>query len=339
VLRTVAMERGVERIVDHVTEVTQHENGDIAALKTRDGRTVEADFFIDCTGFAALLIEKTLKEPFVDFTDRLLCDRAVACQIPLTGEPPRPYTTCTAKSSGWMWEIDLTSRRGTGYVYSSQYISDEDAEAELLAHINPDGKYQNLQTRKLMMRIGRRRNAWVGNCCAIGLSAGFLEPLESTGIHLIELGVQMLVDYLGEGEARGPLQDYYNRMMSDIYEEIADFIQLHYIFNKRYGEPFWDAYRNPVLSDTLKEQMQVWKHRMPSRNDFRARVNVFDGYNICAVMGGLNALPEHATMAPYIDLEHSQQLLANIARLREEAVRVYPSHADILKKYRIPEMA
>ena len=334
-LRTIAMERGVERIIDHVTSVKQHEGGDIAALETRDGRTISGDFFIDCTGFAALLIEKTLKEPFVDFTDRLLCDRAVACQIPLTDAPPRPYTTCTAKSAGWMWEIDLTSRRGTGYVYSSKFISDEDAEAELLAHINPDGQYKDLTPRRLQMRIGRRRRSWVNNCVAIGLSGGFLEPLESTGIHLIELGVQILVDYLGEGEARAPLRDYYNNILADVYEEIADFIQLHYIFNKRYGEPFWDAYRKPVLSENLQEQLKVWAHRMPSRNDFRARVNVFDGYNLCAVIGGLQALPAQATMAPYIDLEHSEALLANIARLREEAIKIFPSHADILKKYRM----
>ncbi len=337
-LRTVAMERGVERIVDHVTNVKQAENGDITALETRDGRTVEGDFFIDCTGFAALLIEKTLKEPFVDFTDRLLCDRAIACQIPLTGEAPRPYTTCSAQTAGWTWEIDLTSRRGTGYVYSSQFISDDDAEAELLAFINPDGKHKDLTTRRLQMRIGRRRNCWVNNCVAIGLSAGFIEPLESTGIHLIELGVQVLVDYLGEGEAMPPLRDYYNQILGGVYEEIADFVQLHYIFNKRYGQPFWDAYRQPSLSPNLQEQMKVWAHRMPSRNDMRARVNVFDGYNYCAVMGGLGALPKNGTMSPFIDLKNSKMLLDQIAQMRAEALRAFPPHAEILKKYKM-EMA
>src|SRR5262249_21946284 len=162
---------------------------------------LRADFFIDCSGFSGLLIERCLGEPFESWSDYLLCDRAVACQLPHIADPPqiRPYTTATAKEAGWIWEIDLFTRRGSGYVYSSRHSSSERAARVLCEHlgVNPD----TAPLRHLGMRIGQRRQMWVRNCLSLGLSAGFIEPLESTGIHFIELGLGLFLDYAGGGEA------------------------------------------------------------------------------------------------------------------------------------------
>ncbi len=337
-LREIAMERGVERFIDHVVKVNRTEDGDITSIDTRDGRKLEADLFIDCTGFRAVLIEGAMGEPFIDYTDRLFCDRAIAGQIDFApGALPRPYTVASAKSAGWIWEIDLYHRTGMGYVYSSKFIDDDAAEAEMRAHIHPAIRDQ-LEPRRIQMRIGRRNKLWVNNCVAIGLSGGFIEPIESTGIHLCELGLIHLVDYIAEGSAREPLQRKYNALMRDVYDEIVNFIQLHYVFNKRHGQPFWDAYRDPaVRTPALAEQLEIWAHRMPTLTDLKSRINIFDFWNFFAVMGGVGALPASGNnISPFLNLKTSEGLMGHLAATRAQAVRATIPHVDILRKMRVP---
>jgi tryptophan halogenase len=335
-LREVAIERGVRRIEDTIVGVERAETGDMRALMTATGNRVEGDLFIDCSGFHARLIEQELGEPFRGYSDKLLCDRAIACQVPYEDEgfDPRSYTTCTAQSAGWTWEIDLWSRRGTGYVYSSQFISDEDAQRELLAHIGPTPA--KLSPRKIEMRIGRRDRFWVNNCVAIGLSGGFLEPLESTGIHLIELGLTLLVDHLGEGPARAPLSARYNKVMRDTYDHVADFIMLHYVLNGRRGQLFWDHCREKmVLPESLREKLEIWSYRAPITTDIEAPVRVFDAFSYMAIMAGLHVFPPFGNaQSPFLRLQDSAAALDQLLSHRKAAAENAPAHKDMVQRLR-----
>ena len=332
-LRDVAMERGVERVVDHVETVRLNDEGEIAELVTRDGRAVAGDFFIDCTGFQALLIGKTLGGSFVSYAGHMLCDRAVVCQTKLK-TAPRPYTTATAKSAGWTWGIDLFSRQGNGYVYSSKFISDEDAERELLDHLS-DAEIIT-SPRRIEMKVGRFEDVWIKNCLAVGLSAGFIEPLESTGIHFIELALGLFVDYFAEGPALSPLSRKYNQVIRQTYDEVTNFVLIHYILNNRRGLPFWDHYREKVLLPAkLVEQLQVWAYKIPSRTDLESKISIFDGTNYFFIMAGLNTLPPFGNnLSTIINKERSLAVMEEIRRTREVAVEASPAHAEILQKIR-----
>jgi len=335
-LRETAETRGVQRIVGTVTSADLEEDGSIGSVVLADGREIEGDLFVDCSGFRGLLIEGALGAPFESYNDRLLCDRAVACQVPFVegDAAPRAFTTATAQAAGWTWEIDLSSRRGTGYVFSSKFASDDEAIATLLRHVNrPD---LDLAPRVIPMKVGRRPTPWVKNCVAIGLSAGFLEPLESTGIHLIELGLRVLVDHLAIGQQPDPLRQQYNALMSETYEEIADFLMMHYIFNGRRGEPFWDHYRDHVaLPPSLVRKLELWAHKVPTVTDLKARIRVFEGFSFFAILAGLQTLPPYgANVTPFIDLADSAKALDAIRSHRQLAERAVPAHAEMVQKIR-----
>jgi flavin-dependent dehydrogenase len=335
-LRTTATERGVDRVLGTVVSVDQDEDGSIAALHLKDGREIEGDLFIDCSGFRSLLIERVLASPFESFSDRLLCDRALACQVPFAdaSTTPRCYTTATAQSAGWTWEIDLNARSGIGYVYSSRFASDDEANITLLNHIGrPD---LDLVPRMIDMKVGCRPRPWVKNCVAIGLSAGFLEPLESTAIHLAELGLRVLVDHLATSDAQEPLRDHYNALMSDAYGEVADFLVMHYVFNGRRGEPFWDYCRdNLTLPPRLIEKLRIWAWKVPSVTDIGARIKLFDGFSYMAIMAGMNALPPYGgNLSGFVDLNESAAVLDQVRELRALAVRSSPPHKEMVQKLR-----
>ena len=335
-LRKVGIERGVEHVVDNVLDVNLDDRGNIASLVTEKSGVLAADFFIDCTGFQALLIEKHLKEPFVSFSDTLLCDAAVAMQLPHGEEPPRirPYTTATAKSAGWIWEIDLFSRRGNGYVYSSRHQSEDEATSLLLSHLGV-GEAQ-AAPRHLRMRVGHRRQSWVKNCVAIGLSGGFIEPLESTGIYLIEHALWMLVDYIGAGQAAPVLAKQFNRNFANLYRELHDFVQLHYLLTMREDTKFWSDYKNEVpLSDALRAKMELWQCKMPSVGDLEGKQSLFGPHNYFFILAGMNFLPPlGANITPYIDPATSTKALQQIQTVREQALKVTPDHYDAIKNLR-----
>lgn len=335
-LRDVSVSRSVRHIVDTITSVNVTDGSTITGVVTKANGTIEGDFFIDCSGFVALLIEKALGEPFIGMSDTLLCDRAIACQVP---HPPgstvrRSYTTSTAKSAGWIWDIDLYSRRGTGYVYSSQFISDDDAEAELRAHLGPVGS--QAQTRKLRMRVGHRHRPWVGNCLAVGLSSSFIEPLESTGIHLVELALSMFLDYMDGNRDTAVLRDKYNAVMSSQFHELADFIVMHYVTTLRDDTPFWQAYRNDVRpSQALAEKLALWQHKLPTVADLPERVNLFGPHNYFSVLAGMRTLPVRGmSMRPYIGREMSEQAAAFVEKMRAGAIASAPDHYEFTKKLR-----
>jgi len=269
-LRDFSTPRGVTHYLDHVIDVEVAGNGDIAAVLTRGGKRLEADLFIDCTGFAALLIDKTLGVKWVDFSPWLLCDRALVMPVPYEVHYPglvRPHTMATALSSGWVWDIPLQTRRGVGYVYSSAFISEEDAEREIRAYEGAHAK--DLNSRLIHFKVGMRERSWFRNCIAIGLSGGFLEPLESTGLYLNEIAAELLAEHFPYGDDMEPLAFRFNRMMQDRFYEILDFINMHYCLTRRVDTEFWrEAGRPERINDRLRAKLDYWRIKPPSASDF-----------------------------------------------------------------------
>src|SRR5690606_1829575 len=257
-LRAFSEQRGVERIEGKVVAVRQRgEDGWIESLTMQSGATIEGDLFIDCSGFRGLLIEQTLKTGYDEWTRWLPCDRAVAVPSENSG-PLTPYTRATAREAGWQWRIPLQHRMGNGYVYSSNFISDDEVAERLLARL--EGK-PIASPRFLRFVTGRRRKSWNKNVVAIGLSSGFLEPLESTSIYLIQIGITQLIDYLTEDTFDPRVVDAYNRWMEMEYDRVRDFLILHYHAIERDDAPIWNYCRNMSIPDSLAHRLEVFRHR------------------------------------------------------------------------------
>ncbi len=324
-LRRYAEARGVKRIEGKVASVERDgESGDIAALVLEGERRVAGDFFIDCSGFRGLLIEGELTAGYQDWTRWLPCDRALAVPC-ASGGDFTPYTRSTARAAGWQWRIPLQHRIGNGYVYSSAHLSDDEAAATLLANL--DGAREG-DPRPLRFTTGMRRRHWVGNCLAIGLSAGFLEPLESTSIHLAQSAISRFLAVLPNGRAEPAMVDWFNAQAEFEWSRVRDFIFLHYWANDRRGEPFWDERRAMELPDTLSAKIAQWQasgfiHR--EHEELFTEVawfQVFAGQEVAA--HGYNPL---ADALPEADL---RALLDGTEAALVKQVRPLPRHIDVL---------
>lgn len=266
----IATSRGVRHHLEHVVDIEVAEGGEISAVQTKSGRRIEADLFIDCTGFAALLIEKKLGVEWVDCSQWQLCNRAMTIQVPYEHSYPgyvRPNTLATAVSAGWIWEIPLQNRRAWGYVHGSDYISEDDAEKELRGFVGPMA--DAFPARSVPFKVGYRAKSWVQNCIAIGLSAGFIEPLESTGLYLSDLAAVMLTEHFPYSKDFAPLAYRYNRILANRFHEILDFINLHYCLTRRSDTAFWrEVQRSERINDRLKAKLEFWRSKPPSPADF-----------------------------------------------------------------------
>jgi len=266
-LKDVATSRGVKHILDDVDAVNLDERGFVKSLALRRHGEHAIDLVIDCTGFRGSILQQALGEPFEPYGDYLLNDRAAVVQIP--DKDPRviaPTTRATGFSAGWNFQIPLTTRIGTGYVFSSQFISDEKAIEELLAFYGDRAK--GCEPRIIPIRTGRVRNAWVKNCVALGLASGFIEPLEATAIFMSDLGARWLHHYLPTQDFEPELATAYNRQIRRVYEEVRDFVQTHYHLNNRQDSEYWRVAREGVkLSDRLQENLKVWRHTTPEDVD------------------------------------------------------------------------
>jgi tryptophan halogenase len=263
--------RGVKHFLDHVADVDMAENGDIAAVRTDSGRRLEADLFIDCTGFAALLIEKALGVGWVDCSQWLLCDQAVTMHVPyeehFSGHV-RPYTMASALSSGWVWDIPLRSKRSLGYVHSSAFLDATAAEDELRAFEGPHSA--QLDSRVVPFKVGRREKVWSRNCIAVGLSGGFIEPLESTGLYLSDLATVMLAEHFPRDNDYANLSFRVNRILSNRFYEILDFINMHYCLTRRTDTAFWREIGKPErVTERMQAKLDYWRKKPPSRSDFQ----------------------------------------------------------------------
>src|SRR3954462_10419203 len=316
-LRGLAEQHGVKRSEGKVGEVKQHENGDIASVTLEGDRTIEADFFIDCSGFRGLLIEQTLKTGYEDWTHWLPCDRAMAVLCKRNG-PLTPYTRATARDAGWQWRIPLQHRTGNGLVYSSKHIDDDAAEKLLLANL--DGE-QLASPNKLRFTTGKRRKMWNRNCVAIGLSAGFLEPIESTSIHLVQSAAIRLVRLFPDGATDQATIDEFNRQADFEWERVRDFIILHYWANQRDGE-FWEYCRNMELPATLQNKIDLWR----SNGRFLSENNGLMGEESwIQVFIAQGIMPKRYDL--HVEIKRDQQIkqfLGNIAATIERCVGVMP---------------
>ncbi|WP_223789578.1 tryptophan halogenase family protein [Marinicella meishanensis] len=275
-LRDKAVERGVRHMTGTVEHVRRHENGDLAAIELADGTCLDADFFIDCTGFASILLQKTLQVPFVSFADNLFNDRAIAMPSEISGPIPSA-TVSTAMKHGWAWKIPLTNRYGNGYVYSSDYCSEDEAETELRSHLGLLD--DDTEARHLNMRVGCTERSWVRNCLGIGLSQGFIEPLEATAIQFIQTSVEMFIQAFQNGEFSNYHQQKYNDKVNQNYAGIRDYIVLHYQTNSRTDTDYWINNReNPNISDQLRDIMDCW-HRGGYLEDELQRLGVTQYYS------------------------------------------------------------
>jgi hypothetical protein len=267
-LRKHAVERGIEHIVDDVVEVLQEENGNIKSLRTTDHGLLAADLFIDCSGFRSILLGKALNEPFTSAAKYLWCDSAVATRPANAEGDLEPYTMARASEAGWMWNIPLTHRSGTGYVYSSRYKSKDEAEQEIRNYL---GKRMTPDTfvGHLKFTPGRYERTYVKNCVAIGLAANFIEPLESTTIFLIEYGLAQLVNFFPDRSFSPALAERYNRSVASMYDEVRDFIVMHFAGSNRRDTAFWrDLQEKGELPDSLAAQLEFYKHSMPMGERF-----------------------------------------------------------------------
>ena len=289
-LCTYAKLHGVKHVQDDVVDIETTADNQISAILTKTGLKIKADLYIDCTGFSSLLIGKKLNVGFKDYSQWLICDRAVTMQIPYQDYYPqevRPYTTSTALSAGWVWDIGLVNRRGIGYVYSSAFISDSDAEQELRQY---EGAHSaTIPCRTVKFRVGRREKFWQTNCVAIGLSAAFVEPLESTGLNMIEFAATTLAEHFPMNGEMKPLAERYNKIMSNRFDDALYFINLHYCLSRRTDSAFWREVQKPKrIVSNVQKQLDLWKLKRPSEADFDNHFILFNHTNYEYILYGMN---------------------------------------------------
>ena len=325
-LRGLAEQHGVKRTEGKIVDVGMHENGDIASVTLEGDRRIDADFFIDCSGFRGLLIGQTLGTEYEDWTHWLPCDRAMA--VPCARSSPlTPYTRSTARTPGWQWRIPLQHRTGNGLVYSSKHIDDDTAEKLLLENL--DGE-QLANPNKLRFTTGKRTKMWNRNCVAIGLSAGFLEPLESTSIHLVQASAIRLVRLFPDRATDQATIDEFNRQSDFEWERIRDFIILHYSANERDGE-FWEYCRTMELPATLQRKIDLWKS---NGRIFREDDELFSEESWIQVFLGQGIVPRGYD--PLVEIKSDaqiEQFLGNIAATIDRCVDVMPTHGEYVSKF------
>jgi tryptophan halogenase len=327
-LRQYAEKLGVTRIEGKITDVDLDvENGFIQSLGLENNQSVDADLFIDCTGFRALLANKALEVGYEDWSHWLPCDsaQAVGCS---KSHDAVPYTRATARKAGWQWRIPLQHRTGNGYVYASDYISDEDVTETLLQNL--DGTPLGTP-KQLRFKTGRRKKLWHKNCVAIGLSAGFLEPLESTSIYLIQAGISRLMALFPDKGFNEIEAAEYNKLMALEFEQVRDFLILHYVANERHGEPFWDYVRHMPIPDSLEQKIDLFKHR---GRFFRYEGDLFTETSWVAVFLGQNIMP--SGHSPLVDGLPQQKLQETLAFIKSEItgnIPRMPSHEEFLSRY------
>ena len=326
-LRAYAEQRGAERTEGIIASVDQDpESGFVRSVRLESGEEIAGDLFIDCSGFRGLLIEQALHTGYDDFTHWLPCDRALAVPCENAG-PPTPYTRSTARAAGWQWRIPLQHRTGNGYVYSSRNISDDEAAATLLANL--DGK-PLADPRPLRFTTGRRKLCWNKNVVALGLSSGFMEPLESTSIYLIQSGIVKLLELFPREGFNQVLADKYNALLAFEFDRIRDFLVLHYHANER-AEPFWKECREMAIPEELQAKLDLFRD---SGHVFREGEEMFAEISWTEVMIGQGILPRSyhplVDRAPQADL---YEFIDGVARTIATCVEAMPMHQQFIDRF------
>ena len=334
VLSKAAQALGVQHKRAKVEGVELDENGAIARVRTAELGALDADLYIDCTGFRALLIGEALGSKLKPLSDVLLVDRALAVQVPYA-QPDAPiasYTISTAHEAGWTWDIGLQERRGIGYVYSSRHTSDERAEAVLRAHVGAAA--ETLPVRPLKLPVGYRELQWKHNCVAVGLSSGFIEPLEASGIGLIEMAAYLIGFLFPFDGHTAPVAAQFNRMMKQRYERIVDFVKMHYCLTQRRDSAFWTDNTDPAtIPATLQERLSQWRCRAPHRLDFVADVEMYPPSSWQYVLYGMEFQTELGlARAALTRSADARQEFAMLQQVSERALADLPDHRAYVTK-------
>ena len=327
-LRKIAEQHGCQRIEGKITDViTSADTGYIESLTLENGQTIEGDLFIDCSGFSGLLINKTLNTEYEDWTEFLPCDSAVAVQTKSV-EEPIPYTRSIARESGWQWRIPLQHRVGNSMVFCSKYLSDDQATQTLLDNV--EGEVLT-KPRVIKFTTGQRQQHWNKNCIAIGLAAGFLEPLESTSIHLIQRGIIRLLQLFPTQGINKSDVDEFNTQMKEEFLFVRDFIVLHYHVTERDDTPFWRQCKDMKIPETLQHRIDLFKE---SGRIFQKDNDVFAENSWSQVMLGQGLMPEE--FHPIVNMMTDDELktfLTSIKSSVNNLVDQLPSHQQFIDSY------
>ena len=325
-----AVERGVRYRSCHVTHATVDAQGAIASVVTREGDTIRADLYVDCSGFAGLLIQQTLKTPFISYADNLFNDAAVALPSPIGASIPSE-TVSTALRHGWAWKIPLTNRYGNGYVYSSRFCSANDAEHELREHLGL--LESDTPARHLKMKVGRVTEPWNKNCLANGLSQGFIEPLEATALMFIQRTASKFAEVLELGDLSPAAHDRFNRTINELVEGVRDYVVTHYKTNTRTDTEYWrENAANERISDVLKQLYTMWT-RGQSIGPAVLKQTIGKGYPLIswyAIMAGMGIFPDQRSLrAPSGSVD--RDLMKGIDDLLERSASNYRDHRTVLE--------
>ena len=326
---------GVEHVLDDVLDVTRDERGFVSALELERRGTFPVEFVVDCSGFRGIVLKKALAEPFVSYSDLLPCDRALALQVPhRDGAKLPPYTTATALASGWSWSVPLYSRIGTGYVYSSNHVSDDEAVAELRSHVGREA--DDAEPAFIRMNVGRAQRSWVNNCVAVGLAGGFIEPLESTSIHFVQMSLRWFLDNFPDRDCSPPLRDKYNALVGECYENIRDFIAMHYILSNRSDTDFWQfAHHDLKAPDRLRENLALWRYKLPSATDCPNQLSLFREWSYIYVLYGKKYFDDVTfPIEDALSDDDFETFSRWVEQQRTELLSIAPDHRELLTQLR-----
>jgi tryptophan halogenase len=324
---------GVGHVLATVERVELDADGAIASVATRESGALSADLYIDCSGFRATLIGEALGSPFRNINDVLFVDRALAVQVPYERpDTPIPsYTISTAHEAGWTWDIGLHQRRGTGYVYSSRYTDDARAEQVLRSYIGPTN--EEINPRLLKFNVGYREVQWVKNCVAVGLSSGFFEPLESSGVGLIEMAAYLIGHLFPLNGDIAPVAKLFNEQMKARYERIVDFVKMHYCLTQRTDTPFWIDNADPrTVPESLREKLAMWRCRPPHRLDFITDLEMYPPTSWQYVLYGMefptDLTPNRASFQRFAEARQEFQM---IEKMSQRALADLPPHRTLVE--------
>ncbi|HEY9108695.1 MAG TPA: tryptophan 7-halogenase, partial [Roseateles sp.] len=329
---------GVRHVVDHFTAVRSHENGDIAALTTRDHGDIEGDLFIDCSGLASLLLGQHYGVKLRSEQGVLFNDSALAVQVPHADAqaPLASATVSTAHAEGWTWDIALPTRRGIGLVFSSSYTDDTAAECALLGYLRRNGlSLGDTAPRRLRFDPGYRERFWHRNCVAVGLSAGFIEPLEASALALVELSAAFIRDEMPADRADMALvARRFNEAFAYRWSRVIDFLKLHYVLSRRDDADYWREHRAPdTQPESLRELLQLWRHHMPSRNDFYRVEEVFPAASYQYILYGMQFEP--ALRALRADrLAAARSAMKDVTTMTRRLLGGLPRHRELIQHIR-----
>ena len=338
--------QGVIHIQDEMQEAVLDQRGFITALRTKSGRTIEGDLFVDCSGFRGLLINKAMGEPFIDMSDHLLCDSAVATAVPHDDEAHgvKPYTSSIAMKAGWTWKIPMLTRFGSGYVYSSKYATQDEATEDFcrLWGLDP----AEVPLNQIRFRVGRNRRAWVKNCVGVGLSSCFLEPLESTGLYFIYATIYQLAKHFPDTRFDPVLIDRFNGEINKMFDDCRDFIQAHFYFSPRVDTPFWMANKHLQLADQIKEKIAAYRAGLPVNlpvaqdagyyGNFEAEFgNFWTNSNYYCIFAGLGLLPDQPLPAlahKPESIEGAELTFSDVKQKQQHLLKTLPTNYEYLRQ-------